>query len=215
MENKKKVRIHVVEDDGPAREAMRDLLIASGYLVDTSENGRVAVEAISEHPPDLVVTDLDMPELGGIGLIEEMKVRDFRLPVIVLTAHTDLSTAVRAMRAGADDYLTKPLDFDALELAVERALESRALRSEVENFRRHHREHGAEGLSGLVGTSPAMQRVYRVARQVAPSRATVLVTGESGTERGARARHSQLEPTKSVSFCVGSLRGIGRNASRE
>ena len=61
MENKKKIRIHVVEDDGPAREAMRDLLIASGYLVDASENGRVAVDSISEHPPYLVVTDLDMP----------------------------------------------------------------------------------------------------------------------------------------------------------
>jgi two-component system response regulator HydG len=92
------------------------------------------------------------------------------------------------MRAGAEDYLTKPVDFDALLLAIERALERREQRAENENLRRQMRERDGEGLQGLVGASPAMQKVYRVARQVAAARATVLITGESGTGKGELAR---------------------------
>jgi two-component system response regulator HydG len=96
------------------------------------------------------------------------------------------------MRAGAEDYLTKPIDFDALLLTVERTLQRRELVAETENLRRQLRDRDKEGLEGLLGTSSAMQRIYRTARQVAPSRATVLLTGESGTGKGevARAIHA-------------------------
>src|SRR4029079_38577 len=100
------------------------------------------------------------------------------------------------MRAGAEDYLTKPVDFDALLVAVERAVEGRNVRVEVENLRRQIRDRDSDGIQGLIGTSAAMQKVYRVARQVAASRATVLVTGESGTGKGeiARAIHPLAPP---------------------
>jgi two-component system, NtrC family, response regulator HydG len=103
------------------------------------------------------------------------------VPVIVATSAAELSSAVEAMRAGATDYLTKPVDFDALLLALERTLEQRDIRIENENLRRQVREQQGEGIQGLLGTSPVMQQVYRLARQVAGSRATVLITGESGT----------------------------------
>src|SRR4029079_5467125 len=93
-----------------------------------------------------------------------------------------------ASGAAASEYFTKPVDFDALLVAIERARERRALRVEAENLRRQLRERDAEGLQGLIGASPAMQKVYRTARQVAASRATVLVTGESGTGKGELAR---------------------------
>jgi two-component system response regulator HydG len=105
------------------------------------------------------------------------------------------------MRAGASDYLTKPIDFDALAVAIERALERRAVLVEAENLRRQLRERDGEGLQGLIGASAAMQRVYRTARQVAAARATVLITGESGTGKGelARAIH-QLSPRAKQPF---------------
>jgi len=108
---------------------------------------------------------------------------------------------VRAMCAGAEDYLAKPIDFDALQLAIERAIERSNLRVETENLRRQLRERDGEGLQGLVGTSPAMQKVYRVARQVAAAKATVLIMGESGTRKGelAKAVH-QLGPRAKSAF---------------
>ena len=108
--------------------------------------------------------------------------------MIVVTAFGDVGSAVTAMRAGAADYLTKPVDFDALLLAIERALERRELRAEADELRRQLREREGDGLGGLIGASPAMQKVYRTAKQVAGARATVLITGESGTGKGELAR---------------------------
>jgi len=185
-------RILVVDDDPSARAALAKLLGAGGYVVDTAEDGVVAVRVASERPPDVVVTDLDMPNMGGMSLLQCLREQDPHLPVIVVTSLDDVGAAVRAMRAGAEDYLSKPLDLDALTLAVERALEHRAVRSEAENLRRQIQDRDDDRLEGLIGASTAMQKVYRVARQVASSRATVLITGESGTGKGelARAIHS-------------------------
>jgi two-component system response regulator HydG len=142
-----------------------------------------------------------MPEMDGMTLLGKLRESDPDLPVIVATAFGDVSSAVAAMRAGAADYLTKPIDIDALLIAIERARERRALRVEAENLRRQLRERDAEGLQGLIGASPAMQKVYRTARQVAPARATVLITGESGTGKGelARAIHA-LSPRAKAPF---------------
>src|SRR5690606_13570112 len=146
---------------------------------------------------DAVVTDLDMPRMDGMELLREIKGKDRELPVIVATSATDARSAVEAMRAGAADYVTKPIDFDELVLAIGRAIEHRALRIENENLQRQVREQRGDGVHGLLGTSQAMQKVYRLARQVAASRATVLITGESGTGKGelARAVHA-LSPRK-------------------
>ena len=123
------------------------------------------------------------------------------IPVIVTTAFGEVSVAVQAMRAGAEDYLTKPIDFDALLLAVERTLQRREVAVEAENLRRQLRGRDQVGLEGLIGASPPMQRIYRMAKQVAGSRATVLITGESGTGKGelARALH-HLSPRANAPF---------------
>ena len=181
-------RILVVDDEPSARSGLEKLLRQAGYTVDTAKDGKDALTVAAERPPEVVVTDLKMPEMDGMTLLGKLRESDRDLPVIVATAFGDVSSAVAAMRAGADDYLTKPIDFDALLVAIERARERRALRVEAENLRRQLRERDAEGLQGLIGASPAMQKVYRVARQVASSRATVLITGESGTGKGELAR---------------------------
>ncbi len=135
-----------------------------------------------------MVTDLRMPVMDGMALLGALRALDAELPVVVATAHGDIASAVEAMRAGATDYVTKPIDFDALLIVIERARERRIMRIDAENLRRQLRERDAGGLRGLIGESPAMQQVYRFARQVAPSRATVLITGESGTGKGELAR---------------------------
>jgi len=183
----KKGRVLVVDDEAAARAALDQLLRSEGYEVDQGEDGVAALAIASERPPDVVVTDLDMPNMDGLKLLERLRSQDADLPVIVVTSLQDVGAAVRAMRAGAEDYLTKPVDFDALTLVLERALQRREVRVEAENLRRQIRERDDEGLKGLIGTSPAMQKVYRMARQVANSRATVLITGESGTGKGELA----------------------------
>jgi two-component system response regulator HydG len=183
-----KARILVVDDEASARSGLEKLLRQADYEVDTAKDGVEALHLASERPPDVVVTDLKMPNMDGMALLKKLREQDRDLPVLVATAFGDVSSAVEAMRAGASDFLTKPIDFDVLSLDIERALDRRAMRVEAENLRRQLRERDGEGLQGLIGASPAMQKIYRVARQVAASRATVLITGESGTGKGELAR---------------------------
>ena len=186
------IRVLIVDDDAGTRSALKSLLESQGYSVDQAADGAAALERLVDLPPDLIVTDLDMPVMNGMQLLSALRERGQDVPVIVATSAAELSSAVEAMRSGATDYLTKPVDFDALLVALERAVEQRNIRLENENLRRQVREQNGEGIQGLLGMSPVMQKVYRLARQVAGSRATVLITGESGTGKGefARAIHA-------------------------
>jgi two-component system, NtrC family, response regulator HydG len=195
------VRVLAVDDDVGVRTALRELLKSENCEVQLAADGAEALERLAEVPPDIVVTDLDMPRMDGMELIAKLHESHRHLPIIVVTSATELRSAVAAMRAGAADYITKPVDFDELMLAIGRALEQRDVRFENENLRRQFRERHGEGIQGLLGASPVMQAIYRTARQVAPSRATVLITGESGTGKGelARAIHS-LSPRSDKPF---------------
>jgi len=192
-------RILVVDDEPTARLGLEKLLRRKGYRVQSEADGEAALKAAGEFAPDVVVTDLKMPKMDGLELLKQLRAQDRDVPVIVATAFGEVASAVSAMRAGADDYLTKPLEIDELVLSIERAMERRALRSEAENLRRQLRERDGSGLQSMLGASAPMQKVYEVAQQVAGSRATVLITGESGTGKGelARAIHA-LSPRKAA-----------------
>ena len=196
-----KARILIVDDEPDVLGFMQQLLEQKGYEVETAAGGERALVLLAEAAPALLITDLRMPHMNGLDLLGKVREQNPHLPAIVLTAAGDIASAVGAMRAGAADYLTKPIDIGALLLSVERALEHRDLQTEAENLRSQLSAKNQEGLAGLLGTSLPMQRIYRMARQVAPARATVLITGESGTGKGrvARVIHD-LSPRQDAPF---------------
>src|SRR6185295_3188536 len=195
----KKARILIVDDEPAARSGLEKLLKTSDYEVACAADGVEAINIATTFAPDVVVTDLKMPNMDGMTLLTKLREQDRDMPVIVTTAFGDLSNAVDAMRKGASDFITKPIDIDVLTLAIDRAVERRALAVESENLKRQIRDRDGEGLQGLLGTSPVMQKVYRVARQVAGSKATVLITGESGTGKGELAKAIHALSTRSSS----------------
>ena len=189
-------RVLIVEDDALARKGMADLLSLWGYEVATAGDGAEALERVSEESPAVVVSDLVMPGMDGLGLLSALRVDHPDVAVIMLTGQGSIESAVQAMKEGAYDYLTKPLDPARLQVLLERALDRAESAREVHRLRRELRHRGAFGR--LVAGAPAMQEVTRQIEQVAPTDATVLVLGESGTGKELVARtihdHSSAPP---------------------
>jgi DNA-binding NtrC family response regulator len=174
-----KANILVVDDEAAARTALAELLKSEGYAVETAADGFKALGRLETFAPDAVLTDLNMPGMDGVELMEKLKEHDAELPVVLMTASGAIETAVSAMRQGATDYLTKPLNFDELLIVLERALERTRLRHEASELRNQLKKRFS--FDNIVGSSPEMQQVFKSVAQIAPSRATVLITGESGT----------------------------------
>ena len=172
-------RILVVDDEPNARTALAELLREEHFEVETAADAFKALGKVESFAPHLVITDLKMPGMDGIELVVKLRAMEDAPAVIVMTAFGAVDTAIDAMRAGAEEYLTKPLNFDELLVVVSRVLANLELRRETAQLRRRVRDRVAPG--NMVGSSPAMQRVFEIVEQVAPSRATVLITGESGT----------------------------------
>jgi DNA-binding NtrC family response regulator len=186
-----KARVLIVDDEANARTALAELLREDGYAVETAADGFKALPKLEDFEPDLLLTDLKMPGIDGIELMKKARERDAEAIVVVMTAYGAVDTAVAAMRQGAADYLTKPINIEELVLVLERALERRRLRAEAGQLRQRLAER--HSIKNIVGSSPRMQAVFDIVNQVAPSRASVLITGESGTgkELVAAAIHEQ------------------------
>ena len=174
-----KGNILVVDDEANARTALAELLRDEGYRVETAADGFKALGKMEETSPDLVLTDLKMPGMGGVELLTKVREADPEVMVVVMTAFGAVETAVEAMKKGAADYLTKPLNTAELFLVVERELERRRLRQEAGNLRARLAERYS--FSNIIGSAPPMQAIFKTVSQVAPARSSVLITGESGT----------------------------------
>ena len=172
-------RVLVVDDEVNARTALAELLRDEGYDVEMAADAFKALGKFESFAPDVVMTDLKMPGMDGIELVKRLRAEETPPAVVVMTAFGAVDTAVEAMRAGAADYLTKPLNFDELLVVLDKVFETEQLRSETKQLRSRVRERVAP--NNIIGTAPPMQRVFEIIEQVAPSKATVLITGESGT----------------------------------
>jgi DNA-binding NtrC family response regulator len=172
-------RILIVDDEANARTALAELLREEGYQIETAADGFKALPKLDDFAPDLLLTDLKMPGMDGIELMRKARERDPEGVTVVMTAYGAVDTAVAAMREGASDYLTKPINVEELVLVLDRALERRRLRAEAGQLRERLSER--HRIQSIVGSSVAMQGVFDTVLRVAPSRASVLITGESGT----------------------------------
>ena len=174
-----KGRILVVDDDADARGALAEALREAGYMIETAADAFKGLGKVPDFAPDLVLTDLKMPGMDGLEFLRKLRSGGHDMPVIVTTAFADVETAVTALKEGAADYLTKPLDLTELTLVVAREMDRVRLHREAGQLRARLAERYS--YSNLVGSSPAMQNVFKVLPQVAASKASVLITGEPGT----------------------------------
>jgi two-component system NtrC family response regulator len=184
-----KVRLLLADDDASFRRVQEYQLSQAGYDVTAVADGQQALDAFRERLHDLVVTDVRMPGLDGLQFLARLRAIDPDVPVVVVTAHGTIETAVEAMRQGAFDFLTKPFPGDQLRLTLERAREMSRLVRENRELRRA--VDGRFAVGNLIGSAPAMLRLYETLELAAPSNSTVLITGETGTgkELVARAVH--------------------------
>ena len=186
-------RILIVDDEPDMVESTARLLTLAGHRCATTTAAQEALTLLESERPDVLLTDLKMPDIDGLELLRRAHRVDPDLPVIVITAFASIESAGGAVKEGAFDYLPKPFSAEQLRVAVDRALRQRELRVENRNLRQQLRE--TLGLENIIGRSPAMVRVFELVKKAARSEANILVLGESGTgkELVARAIHANSE----------------------
>jgi DNA-binding NtrC family response regulator len=192
-------RVLIVEDDPATRVGLAELVGAWGFTTDEAANGEEALQKVTTFRPAIIVSDLLMPRMGGLDLLRALKDQLSDLTLILLTAQGTVESAVEAIKEGAYDYLSKPVDPQRLRILLNKAVERQETLREVKQLRRQLRDQGSFGR--IVGNSPSIRSVYRIIEQAAPTNASLLVWGESGTgkELVARTVH-ELSPRASFPF---------------
>ncbi|WP_318743288.1 sigma-54 dependent transcriptional regulator [Treponema sp.] len=181
-----KFTLLIIDDEKNIRDGLAANFELEDYNVKTASSGEEGIELISKGDIDLVITDLRMPGISGEEVLKHVATVTPGIPVIILTGHGSIDAAVDAMRHGAYDFLTKPLNLDQLEMIVKRALESRELKLEHQDLKKSVDEKNA--FKDMIGKSPAMQKIQEIIKKAADSKASVLITGESGVGKEVVAR---------------------------
>jgi len=174
-----KSKILIVDDEPTHLKMLETVLTAEGFELQKANDGQTAIEAVEERFYDLILMDVRMSRMDGIEALKRIKEISPGIPVIIMTAYASVNTAVDALKSGAYDYLTKPLDIDELKILVQKALRHQQL--EKENIFLKEQLKGRFDFSNIIGQSPMMLHLFETISLVAPSDATVLITGESGT----------------------------------
>lgn len=179
-----------IDDEPKAGELFKRLIRGTNYQAEVYDNPQEALKRYAEQGADLIITDLSMPEMTGLELLEAVRQIDLEVPVIIITGYSTIDNAVEAMRLGASDFIKKPYDIDELLMQIERSLEATRLKRENRMLRRQIKDEKLR--YGMIGKSDAMQAVYKVIDKVADIRCNVIIEGESGTgkELVARALHN-------------------------
>jgi two-component system response regulator HydG len=174
-----KPKILVVDDESAHRQMIKAVLTTEGYEIREAADGNQAVKAVEEKYHDLILMDIRMPGLSGIEALQKIKDLSPGIPIIIMTAYASVNTAIDALKSGAYDYLTKPLDIEELKILVAKALQFQKL--EKENIYLKEQLKDRFDFSNIIGRSPAMKQLFETMALVAPTEATVLIVGESGT----------------------------------
>ncbi len=192
-------RVLIVEDDPATRTGLAELVQAWGFMTDEAADGEAAMSKVTTFRPAIIVSDLVMPRMGGLELLRALHDQLTDLTFILLTAQGTVDSAVDAIKDGAYDYLSKPVDPQRLQILLQKAVERQETLREVRHLRRQLREQGSFGR--IIGNSPGIRTVYRVIEQSAPTSASVLIAGESGTgkELVAQTIH-ELSPRATFPF---------------
>ncbi len=202
-----KRRVLIADDEKNMRWVLGQALSAEGYEIIEAADGKEVLAAIADQPPELMVLDHKMPAPDGMEVLRRLRAKGHTFPIIMLTAHGNVASAVEAMKAGASEYLTKPFDLEELKLSIEKALKVGDLAAEVTRLREElDRDYD---VSGIVAADPTMLAILETTHKVAPTSATVMIYGESGTgkELVARALHtlSNRASKPFVSVSAGAL----------
>jgi DNA-binding NtrC family response regulator len=192
-------KVLIVEDEENERTGLAELISAWGFRTETAKDGLDGLEKAASWVPSIIITDMKMPRMGGLELLERLANESHTMAVILVTAQGTIDSAVQAMRMGAYDYITKPIDTNRLRTILQNASALLGTKVELEVTRRKLRDAGS--LGSLVGSSKKMQEIFRLIEMVAPSTASVLITGASGTgkELVARTVH-ELSPRRGKPF---------------
>ena len=172
-------RVLVVEDDRATRYGLTELVRSWGYLADGAADGEEALQKVTTFRPGIIISDLVMPRMDGLALLRSLRDQLSDIVIILLTAQGSVETAVEAIKEGAYDYLTKPVDTQRLLILLKKAVERQETLREVRVLRRQLREQGSFGR--MIGNTPLIRQIYRTIEQAAPTAASVLISGESGT----------------------------------
>jgi DNA-binding NtrC family response regulator len=192
-------RVLIVEDEPSTRLGLTELVRTWGFITDSAGDGEEALQRITVFRPSIIISDLVMPRMGGLQLLNALQDDGGDFTVVILTAQGTVETAVEAIKAGAYDYLTKPIEPQRLKILLDKIVERQDTLREVKLLRKQLREHGTFGR--MIGSSPQMRKVYQTVEQASPTSASVLISGESGTgkELVAQTIH-QLSPRAQMPF---------------
>ena len=179
MTSRSRERVLIVEDDSNTRLGLTELVRTWGFTTEAAADGQEALQRITAFRPSIVITDLVMPRMDGMALLRALKEEGGDLTVILLTAQGTVETAVEAIKQGAYDYLTKPVEPQRLRILLDKIVERQDTLREVKVLRRQLRDHGSFGR--MIGAGAEMRKIYQVVEQAAPTGASVLISGESGT----------------------------------
>ena len=199
MSNPSVERVLIVEDEPSTRVGLTELVRTWGFTAESAADGEEALRSVTSFRPSIIITDLVMPRMGGLELLKALTDDGADCTVVLLTAQGSVESAVEAIKEGAYDYLTKPIEPQRLKILLDKIVERQDTLREVKVLRRQLREHGSFG--SMIGNSPSMRKVYQLVEQAAPTSASVLIWGESGTgkELVAKTIH-QLSPRAQQPF---------------
>ena len=174
-----KPRILLVDDDKNTANGLRKILLQDGYDTGCTYTGKEALNSIETEHFDIVITDMKLPDISGFSIIEKVKKKDTDIAVIMITAFSSIQTAIDAMKKGADDYLTKPVNIEELELILKKIWEKRLLI--IQNKELKQKLNDKYNFSGIIGNTPEIQLIFKTITEIAPTAATVLIYGDTGT----------------------------------